>query len=264
MAPRSVPLRTTSTLTEAELEEYRRLGIVRLGRVADDSVMDALCERIDEIMLGTTSYQGMRKQLCPSAGNGANPSSLKYRKIEDLEMDPLFREYLTGPLFRDITRRLIGEQVSVFRSMFFNKPAEGGEPLMWHNDGRGWGLSIKEQFSIYTALDAATLDNGCMQMMPGSHLTPHPQGLETPEQIQQFAPEDKRLTMELAKGEVLLFHINVLHASGDNHTTSPRRAFSVAYVDGNAWRAETGHLLPLVMPSYIPTEQRNARFANTA
>jgi ectoine hydroxylase-related dioxygenase (phytanoyl-CoA dioxygenase family) len=101
------------------------------------------------------------------------------------------------PLFRDITTRIIGaEEVSIFRSMFFNKPAadpgvsEGGVVINWHQDGNpataagsayhgetgqrisGWGLDIDPRVTIWTALDECTVANGALQIVQGSHRFP--------------------------------------------------------------------------------------------
>ena len=121
-------------LSSRELETYHQQGYVRLGKVASPQEIEALCQRIDDIMLGQIRYDNMLMQLCPSAGKPDlskktrefKEASLKYRKIQDLEQDPLFLNYIQTPLFRDITQKVLGENVSIFRAMFFNKPAEQG------------------------------------------------------------------------------------------------------------------------------------------
>ncbi|MDE0502739.1 MAG: hypothetical protein OXI86_01570, partial [Candidatus Poribacteria bacterium] len=62
-------LRQTSTVTEAEWREFEDIGFVRLGVVAPEEQIDALCDRIDQIMLGDIRYEGMQMQLCPSASD---------------------------------------------------------------------------------------------------------------------------------------------------------------------------------------------------
>ncbi|MDE0044223.1 MAG: hypothetical protein OXT74_19455, partial [Candidatus Poribacteria bacterium] len=62
-------LRQSSTVTEAEWRKFENIGFVRLGVVAPEEQIDALCERIDQIMLGNIRYEGMRMQLCPSASD---------------------------------------------------------------------------------------------------------------------------------------------------------------------------------------------------
>ena len=100
------------TLSAAELEKFHAQGYLRLGKVAPDEHIRAMCQRIDDIMLGKIHYDGMLMQLCPSAGELEKSrqttefkgSTLKYRKIQDLEQDPLFLAYIKNPLFRDLRR----------------------------------------------------------------------------------------------------------------------------------------------------------------
>lgn len=254
------------TLSNGELRTWRDNGFVCLGRVAPLHEIQALCNRIDEIMLGEVSYPDMLMQLCPSAADDPEKSrqtkvfkgsSLKYRKIQDLEQDPLFLAYIQHPLFRDITSKLISEEVSVFRSMFMNKPAEHGTLLNWHQDGTGsWGLSIPPVVTIWTALDATSVANGCLQIIPGSHKsminTNHDQ--LHPEQIPVHAPEKKRLHLELEQGEVVLLHNWTLHRSEPNTTNRPRRAFSVCYIDTTTVHNGTGRTWPRIFPDYAPVE----------
>ena len=57
-----------ATFSEAELEQFWERGYVRLGRVVPVAQIEALCARIDDIMLGRVRYDNMLMQLCPSAG----------------------------------------------------------------------------------------------------------------------------------------------------------------------------------------------------
>ena len=113
-------LRQNNKVSEAEWRELESVGYVRLGVVLPSAQIDRLCNRIDQIMLGNIRYEGMGMQLCPSGSRAEQKtrfsakyqgSSLKYRKIQELEMDPLFLNYIQHPLFRDITQKKIGEKV---------------------------------------------------------------------------------------------------------------------------------------------------------
>src|SRR5262245_36837318 len=76
---------------DAELEQFWECGYVRLGQVVPLAEIEALCTRIDDIMLGRVHYDNMLMQLCPSAGRPElsvqtktfKGASLKYRKIQD-------------------------------------------------------------------------------------------------------------------------------------------------------------------------------------
>ena len=198
-------------LTNDELKVFHEQGYVRLGKVAPDEEIEALCQRIDDIMLGKIRYDNMLMQLCPSAGHAElskqtkefKGSTLKYRKIQDLDQDPLFLPYIRHPLFQDITQKIIGEEVSAFRTMFFNKPAERGVMINWHQDGAGgWGLSIPPKVTIWTALDPTSVANGCLQIIPGSHksLIPETGDQLSAEERAIHAPDEKRIYLEMEMG----------------------------------------------------------------
>lgn len=252
-------------LSDEELRTFHEQGYVRLGKVVPDAQVDALCRRIDDIMLGHVRYDNMLMQLCPSAGDPElskqtktfKGSSLKYRKIQDLEQDPLFLAYMQNPLFRDLTRKIVGEEISVFRAMFFNKPAEQGVTINWHQDGAGgWGLSIPPRITVWTALDPTVIANGCLQIIPGSHksIIPEKGDLLSPEEIAVHAPDAKRVYLEMAQGEVVLLHNFTLHRSETNATDRPRRAFSVCYIDAATRQVSNGRPFPKVFPEYMPVE----------
>ena len=164
--------------TDRQLADFHATGVVRLGGVIDDSELAALRQRIDDIMLGKKTFAGMM-QLDSDSGNygdmpaqsaGHKGATLNYRKIEGLEADPLFLAYLRKPLIRSLATRILGPDVSIYRSMFMNKPAGKGTILPWHQDGgTGWNLTGNPLVTIWLALDPATRDNGCVQVIPGSH-----------------------------------------------------------------------------------------------
>ena len=137
-------------LTDDELATFHEQGYVRLGKVAQDEEVDALCQRIDDIMLGKIRYDNMLMQLCPSAGHpelskqtkAFKGSSLKYRKIQDLDQDPLFLPYIRHPLFRDITQKIIGEGGLRFSDDVLQQTsrARGCHQLA---SGRCWRLGVE-------------------------------------------------------------------------------------------------------------------------
>lgn len=249
-----------NALTDDQWGTFQTEGYVRLGKVLSSDELAALQKRIDDIMLGTADvdYSRMLMQLDRASRNSDEPgpqtkghkgATLDYRKIQDLEFDPLFLAYMQRPIFRDICRRMYGDvSIACFRAMFMNKPAQKGTFLAWHQD-RWTMLDRDPKVSVWTALDPATVANGCVQIIPRSHHTlinpSHESGFLTPEQAATRAPEDKRVFLELKPGEAVLLHNWLLHGSDINHTNIPRRAFSVCYMDART-RAKTGEKFSVV------------------
>ena len=234
------------SITPAEWKFYDDNGYVVLGKILNDRDLSSLQQRIDDIMLGKANidYNRLLMQLDSKTGDYADAGeqsrghkgpTLDYRKIQDLEFDPLFLEFMQRPIFRDICRRVYGgNDIACFRAMFMNKPARKGTYLPWHQDR--WSFLNKDPLiTLWTALDPATVANGCVQVIPGSQklglVNPeHHSGFLTKQQAAELCPPEKVVYLELKAGEVALLHNHLLHASDVNKTDIPRRAFSVCYM----------------------------------
>ena len=248
-------LTAETMISEEQWWQYRQDGFLRLGKVLSDEELSCLQNRIDEIMLGQADvdYDRMLMQLDSQSGSygdlssqtkGFKGATLDYRKIQDLEYDPLFLNYMQRPLFREICAEAYGAHASiaVIRAMFMNKPAHKGTVLPWHQDaGDSFGLDRDPIVTVWTALDAATIANGCVQVIPGSHRRGllSEQGFTiTPEQEAEICAPEKIEYLELEPGEAVLLHNWLLHSSDVNKTESPRRAFSVCYIDARSRRID--------------------------
>ncbi len=238
----------TNLLSDEQWQRYQRDGYLLLGKVLTDEDLAALQMRIDDIMLGKADidYDRLLMQLdstdrqYKNAGvqsKGFKGETLAYRKIQDLEYDPLFRAYLQRPLFLEICERIYGKgtPIAVFRAMFMNKPAGRGTLLPWHQDRWSY-LDRDPLLTIWTALDPATVANGCVEVIPGSHTrgllnAEHASGFLTEEQAVQVSASEKSVYLELEAGEAVLLHNWLLHRSDTNSTDRARRAFSVCYMD---------------------------------
>lgn len=237
-------------LTDEQWAQYEDKGYLRLGQVLSDEDLKALQSRIDDIMLGRADldYSKILMQLDSLDGQYANAGAqsfghkgarLDYRKIQELEADPLFWEFMNRPIFEEICQRQYGSEmpIAAFRAMFMNKPANRGTLLPWHQD-RWSDLDRDPLVTLWTALDPATEENGCVQIIESSHkfglLNPdHPSGYVTPEQAQELVEKYPVVHLELEAGEAVLLHNWLLHASDKNHSEQSRRAFSVCYMDGD-------------------------------
>ena len=233
-------------ISDQQWQLFDTEGYLRLGKIAPAETIQAMQQRIDEIMLGEADldYDRMLMQLDSSDGaydsagvqtRGHKGRTLNYRKIQLLERDPVFLAYMQLPIFEEAAKHFYGDiPVAAFRAMFMNKPAEGGTVLPLHQD-RWRALDRDPKLTIYTALDAADEENGCVEIIPSTQHTllnpDHPSGFLTKDMEQEYESHPLRSALKLEAGEVVLLHPWMLHGSGVNPSNLPRRAFSVCLMD---------------------------------
>ncbi len=236
-------LPTTATLDlDAVLDHFATHGWARLGRVLSDDGRAALGARVDDLMHARVRHEGLFFQRDSPTGRyedlefakGWQGPSSEYRKLEKLELDPLFRAWMTNALFERIVRRLIAGPVALYRAVLFTKSSAGGTALPWHQDGgRFWGVDRDPELQIWTALDDCPVESGCVEVLDGSHAA----GLATveggvvSESLLRAADAARRaLPIPTQAGEGLLIHNHLWHRSGVNRTGRRRSAVSFCYM----------------------------------
>ena len=101
------------------------------------------------------------------AESGFGP--LHYRtKVHTILRSPL--RLATDPAVLDIVETLIGPDILLYNVTYIVKEPGSGAHVSWHQDLTYWGLSRDDQVSMWLALSPATAENGCMRMIPGSHV----------------------------------------------------------------------------------------------
>jgi phytanoyl-CoA hydroxylase len=228
---------------EDAIRHWREHGWARLGRVASDRDLTALRNRAEDIMQGRVVREGLFFQH--DAANGryqdlefgegwVGPSD-SYRKIEKLEIDPVFRAWIENPVFERVVRAVLGDEVAIYRATLFGKSARGGTDLPWHQDGGSfWGLDRDPRLQVWTALDDAPIESGCVEVVDASHchgLATPLGGTLPPDTALRASADARRLMLPARAGEALLIHNHLWHRSGNNISGRTRRAFTVAYID---------------------------------
>ncbi|MCW2526456.1 MAG: Polysaccharide pyruvyl transferase family protein WcaK [Pseudonocardiales bacterium] len=249
-----------TTLTDLQWDLYNRQGFLDLGEVIAAGDLKALRERADDLATGRRKNDrveiqrdtGGRYEDLPGVTMSGTAGDLLYRKIQGLEADDLYSVVLNQLIFADIAARHYGRHaaVSLFRAMVMNKPAGQGTILPWHQDGGDvWALDRDPLVTIWVALDDATVANGCVEVIEGSHRLGllSPQGSTVREDdLARYCPEPVVRPLEVAAGHGVLMHNWLIHRSGVNPTAEPRRAFTACYMDARTQNVLTGDRFPLV------------------
>jgi phytanoyl-CoA hydroxylase len=221
---------------------YRAHGWARLGPVIGEADLARLRARADAMMLGDVTYPGLFFQRDADSGRyedleygkGWLGPSLAYRKIEKLELDPLFRSVIELPSYERVVHRVIAGEVTIYRAMLMTKSAEGGSDTPWHQDGGDfWGLDRDPVLQLWTALDDAPEDGGCVEVLDGTHtggLVTTMDGVVPTDAVRAKGADARATKLPARAGEALLIHNHVWHRSGRSVSGHPRRALTVCYM----------------------------------
>ena len=216
----SVP---TRSLSPVELERFQREGLLTGFQLYSSERAGAIRSALQDVL------------SLPSTA----PSHQKFppgeRLVFDRHLDrPLVYELCTLPqVIRPITQ-ILGEDVMVFRSQFFDKPPDALE-IPWHQEsyfwevGRGW-------VTMWLAVDDATPENGAIKVIPGSHtqtrehlpLAPNSHYWSTFTRAAIPRDSDRIVDCSMPAGHFMLFD-DVLHNSPSNSSPRPRLSFAARY-----------------------------------
>ena len=135
--------------------------------------------------------------------------------------------------------KILGGEVYHYHSKMIMKDAKVGGAWAWHQDYGYWyqnGVLFPWLTSASIAVDPATRENGCLQVLRGSHLMGRIDHVLTGDQagadLERVREAEKRLELvyvEMDPGDVLFFHSNMLHRSDQNKSDKPRWSMICCY-----------------------------------
>ncbi len=158
-------------------------------------------------------------------------------KIFKLHRDPLFGGFARDKRVLDLVEGILGPDLDCFLSQFiFKNPGAMGQP--WHQDAYYFPFDRSPQVGIWLAITEATLENGCLHVVPGSHREP------VHEHVKPRRPDSNLGYMEIVDhdmsasvpvpmqpGDLLVFHSHLMHSSTDNESNARRAAMVYHYAE---------------------------------
>lgn len=208
-------------LNENAIAQYSRDGYYFPVRVLDDEQVAANRARLEQF----EADQGS-----PITGAQRSKSHLLFTWVDAL---------MRNTKILDAVEDLIGPDILCWNTFFWIKEPLSETFVSWHQDLRYWGLDTDHLVSVWLALSPASLETGCMRVLPGSHkgdLLPHADEykehnlLTRGQEIAVEVDEEKTVAMPLQPGEVSLHNVRLAHASGPNRSTNRRIGLSMHYM----------------------------------
>ncbi|MCY3916161.1 MAG: phytanoyl-CoA dioxygenase family protein [Chloroflexi bacterium] len=161
--------------------------------------------------------------------DGPNPRS----RAQSRHMDqPVVYDLATHPSIIERIAGLLGPDLVVWATNFWLKPP-GGAEIPWHQDIHFWPLEPPLNTSAWLAIDKVTVENSCVQVIPGSHRVSLPhvkaeEGVAFAEMADNAAFDaGDAINMELEPGEFFIFSERTLHRSSVNTSDKRRLGISI-------------------------------------
>ena len=227
----------TLELTPDQIAFYRREGYLQLSAITTPEEVASLCAIYDRLFATRAGRaEGDHLDLSSADDEGAEavlPQILNPSKYAPELADTLFRANAEA-----IVKQLLGSEAAFRGDHAIRKAPHSAAATPWHQDEAYWDPELEyDELSIWIPLQPATLDNGCMQFVPGTHaldvLPHHPIGndprvigLEVDDPAVRAAGA---VACPLPAGGATLHHSRTLHFTGPNRTDEPRRAYILAF-----------------------------------
>ena len=208
-------------LSQEQIDQFKRDGYVSPIQVLDLEEAGALRAKLEarEAKQGGHLEPGQRSK-----------SHLLFKWLDDLIRDPRIL---------DPVEQLIGPDILCWNTIFWIKEAGAESFISWHQDTRYWGLSSDQVVTAWLALSPASIESGCMRVMPGTHVgdvLPHEDRyheanmLTRGQEITDGVDDKTAVYMPLQVGEMSFHNYRLAHASGPNTSTDRRIGVSMHFM----------------------------------
>lgn len=178
------------------------------------------------------------------AGNKARLSTLATREqAQVLSETHICFEWVyqlaAHPRVFDAVEAILGKDLLIWGSRWFTKMPGDKTYISWHQDGTYWGLHPPNVVTAWIALSESNQENGCMRVIPGTHLAGTLPQIETyaldnalsrGQEIAVEVDEARAVDLTLQPGQMSLHHIGIVHGSKVNTSNKPRIGIAVRYI----------------------------------
>lgn len=224
------------TLTPQQVESYHANGFLLPARPVLAPERFARLKEIFEEHLADAQARGQR----------GDSGELDMPHVRD----PRLLEFLLSDEILDYVEPLIGSDIGLFASAFLSKEPRTGRATPWHEDSYFWQGRFDRMDGITTvwlALDRVDRANGCMKVLPGSHLDggaqyefADPDEFSFDRVVKGGVDEGKAVHFELAENEFSLHDARIIHGADPNRSDRRRAGYTIRYFS-QALRFDPAH-----------------------
>ena len=255
-----------TTLEDQHIAQFKRTGYLAFRNLLSETAIAALKEGMRQLCLET--IRGIEVGRCEARSHPRGNTSIctvheidgdlkiqfepgvdihalgddalvrSYRKFMwFIDSSDEFRHLKTNPKIAGVLDALLGPGSILFQDMALSKPARIGTEKPWHQDLAYFTHApLEEILGIWIALDDATIDNGCMRVIPSpvkqrvSYKHTHLLDCDINERDLDL---DRAEAVEIPAGGVMFFSGLLPHHTPPNQSDQSRRALQLHYRGAN-------------------------------
>jgi ectoine hydroxylase-related dioxygenase (phytanoyl-CoA dioxygenase family) len=224
-------------LTDAEVRHYREQGWLVPRFHLHAPLVDSLRAALDRLL---RDNPGVRPEKLISAHLARSDGRAN---DEGVRGQAAFLELAQQTQILDAVEQLIGPDIILWGCHVFCKPAGDGHATPWHQDGHYWPIRPLATCTVWVALDPSTTANGCLRVIPRSHLarTSHAHLHEDRQDLalQQRLPETtfdaaSAVDIELQPGMMSMHDVYMIHGAEANRSAQRRTGVALRYMPGTS------------------------------
>jgi ectoine hydroxylase-related dioxygenase (phytanoyl-CoA dioxygenase family) len=227
-------------VTDEEREAFTADGYVHLRGVLSPAEVDEIEAVYDRFLRRQIAVPGKDFNDMTTGEHGTDPEGYA---IVNVMVPRRYYPVWVGNVYErrtaSIARQLCGESMTIdFDQLLAKHPNRPDAVFGWHQDQAYWiDTDDRRTATCWLAVDDSTIDNGCMQFLPGSHRRPvrphrplHGDRAASHTLVTDLRPGDALRAVPIRRGDITVHGEGVLHGSGGNRTIdSWRRAYIVVY-----------------------------------
>lgn len=186
----------------------------------------------------------LEEEAFDAAGNPRRPKREQINKIGHAlhDLDPVFAAFSRAPAMAAVARAVGFDSPLLLQSMVIVKPPGIGGEVTCHQDSTFLYTEPETCIGFWLAIDEATLENGCMEFIPGEHRGPLRRlfrrtgagGTEMVALSDAPYPEERRVAAPAGVGDLVVFSGRAPHMSRANRSARPRMAYTLHMIEAAA------------------------------
>ena len=242
-------------LTEKQIQDYRTNGFIVIENFLTQEELEHWRQTITQAVKERAGIKIPGKEIKTGEADGINEDSDYFAKVFDQllnlwQTNAAVKKLMTDERLGKMAAELSGaDGIRIWHDQALIK-RPWANPTAWHLDTPFWSFSDKRALSIWVALDDATLENGCLYFIPGSHKITNfdkitiGRNMDGLFDIYPQLKTAKPVAVPMKAGSCSFHNGLTVHGANANMTNGYRRAMTCNYMpEGNTFNGEP-NILP--------------------